>query len=364
MADTAQTGVGPAVPVGASPDAAAAEVAKRRRRKRPLWFVAFAALMWFIGQGLGWFGAGPSGERGEVGSSGQGAPQGGASTGGDGAKGAPVTTQLAELREEQQHEEESSTNSADEEGQQQQAGIGKKEPDDVVAKPAPAAPVRTIASDRFQSLLSLVASHIVDAELGEATGILQRLTALSLTEAQQQQVRAAEQRLAPLRKAAEASILEHVRNGEVLAADRASRDLLVLGAWQPEQLREAAPALGLGPDWQKPAGAAQTQATPQPLPRNRRVRLQWRDAFRVGTVASSKDQQVTVQVRSGSTQSFPTVRVSQCEPTDSNYDESIEMGFHAVRAGASRLARLWLLRAHLLQQQASARGQELLELLR
>jgi len=356
MADTAQTGT-------VDGDAAAATAApKRRRRKRPLLVAAFAALMWFIGQGLGWFGAGPSGERGEVGDLGKGAAKPGESVGGDGKDGAPVTAQLAELREEQQHEQESNTNTAGDE--KVAAGIGTKEPVEATPKPVPPKPVLAITDDRFQSLLSLAEGHIADAELGDAHGILKRLTALTLTDAQKQQVAATEKQLAPLRQAAEASILAHVRKGEVLAADLASRELLVAGVWQPEQLRKAAPQLGLGADWQKPVGEAQEKATPQPLPRNRRVRLQWRDAFRVGTVASSKDQQVTVQVRSGSTQSFPTVRISQCEPTDSSYDEAIEMGFHAVRAGASRLARLWLLRAHLLQQQASARGLELLEMLR
>ena len=169
----------------------------------------------------------------------------------------------------------------------------------------------------------------------------------------------------PLLKAAEQRILGHVENGELLLADQAAGQLIVSGVWRPDWLTRAAPELGLGGDWQRaPDQAASGYGMPSPLGRNRQVRMRWQGAMHVGVVASTNEDQVTVQVRTGGGQSYPTVRAVQCEPTDSTSGEAIEMGFYAVRAGASRLARLWLLRAHLVQGQLGVRGEQLLELLR
>lgn len=331
--------------------------ARRRGRKRPLLYVIGAAILWFIGQGLGWFGAGPSSDRGERGEQGQGAQKPGNSLGSGDPDDEPVTAQLATLRGQGNGsgaQESANANSAN-------VAIAPEQPNPSAVAPSPV----LIADDRFQSLVSLIASHIDEKQLGEASGVVQRLMALSLTTEQATQLSAVHMRLQPLRQATEERILAHVRKGEVLAADQASLQLIVSGVWQAQTLASAAPGLALGDNWQRAAGdAAARSAEPAPLERNRKLRMRWRDGLRVGVVASTKADQVTVRVQSGGSQSFPTVRAVQCEPTDSSSKEAIEMGFYAVQADAPRLARLWLLRAHLLQPELTARGKQLLELLR
>jgi hypothetical protein len=49
---------------------------------------------------------------------------------------------------------------------------------------------------------------------------------------------------------------------------------------------------------------------------------------------------------------------------DSTVGEAVEMGLAAVQAGSPRLARLWLLRAYLLSDELTTRGNQLLDLLR
>ena len=103
---------------------------------------------------------------------------------------------------------------------------------------------------------------------------------------------------------------------------------------------------------------------PTPLVRNRKVRVRWRDELHSGVVANSQRDQVTVRLVSEKGQSFPTVKSVACEPAESTSNEAIEMGFAALHAGAPRLARLWLLRAHLLKDEMTTRGEQLLQLLR
>lgn len=348
MVDTAHSG---------PPSPPAVEPAKRRRRKRPLLYVVGAAILWFIGQGLGWFGAGPSNERGDRSGPGQGAPEPGESVGGGAPDDEPVTAQLAALRGQP---------SATDQPAPDNGTAAEVATDPEQAKPAAVTPGPVlIADDRFQSLVSLIESHIQEKELGEAVGVLQRLTELHLSKAQTTQLSALQVKLQTLYQATEERVLAHIRKGEVLAADQASQQLIVRGVWQAHTLASAAPSLALGDNWQRAADdAAITSAKPAPLERNRKVRMRWRDGLRVGVVKSAKADQVTVQVRDGGSQSYPTVRAVQCEPTDSSSEEAIEMGFYAVQAGAPRLARLWLLRAHLLQRELTARGKQLLELLR
>lgn len=345
-------------------------VTKRRRRKRPVVVALGALMLWFLGQGLGWFGGGPDDEPADD-PGGRDAVGGQALGPGDAggpveAPAAAVADQLAKLR----------GASGDGPGGAPGDGPGAasagaedaadRTPDQPSNEPEDDAPRGLLVdADRFRSLVSLVESYISEQELGEAAGVIARILAMDLTQGQIGELRRLRGRLEPLQKATEERILAHIEEGQLLRADALSRRLVVSGSWQPVWLAARAAGLGLEEDWQVGAEGVAVQALqPAPLVRNRKVRIRWRDGIYVGVVAGSSGDQVTVQIKTASGQSYPTVRMVSCEPVAADAVEAIEMGLHALKAGAPRLARLWLLRAHGLQPVWSERGEQLLGWLR
>ncbi|MCK5943119.1 MAG: hypothetical protein KAI24_14160, partial [Planctomycetes bacterium] len=231
---------------------------------------------------------------------------------------------------------------------------------------APASPEsdrrQLMDADRFASLLAVARQHLERGELGRAGEVVGELQAGVGGEPQLRQVQQLADQLARARTAAELEILSRLRRGEVLAADLEAERLVARGSWRPQRLLADHP--GLQTDWQAaPAGDAGLPE-PEPLPRKRRVRLQWQEGWQEGTVASARPERTTVHLRSGNQQSYPTVATVAIEPVGSTHDEAVEMGLAAVHASAPRLARLWLLRALLLSDQLSERGALLREALR
>jgi len=350
----------------AHPRSEAAPPPRRRRRRRPFLVAAAAALLWSMGTGLGWFGGGPAEQ---VGAERQDGARGSAPgpSGGKGLDQQPVAEQLATLRGARQGQPRSAADTG-----AATAAPDRPERTDVAAKDAapvgsqPASePAVRLDADRFESMLSLIDSHIAAEELGEASGVVQRLLAVGLTQRQRSRLVALEGRLRPLNRALEERVLGLLRRGEVLKADRLSQQLLVGETWRPTTLAASLPGRDFGADWQRvPEAELPADLQPVSLARNRKVRIFWRDRVQAGVVANAKADQVTVHVRTDAAQTYPTVPMVRCEPTDSTAGEAVEMGLAAFRAGAPRLARLWLLRAFLLQPEASERGAQLFEVLR
>lgn len=371
-------------PTASIPTPVAAVVPRAKRGRRPLMLVIAAGILWVIGQGLGWFGSAPSGEHGD----GDGLARGElpASVTGSGLPantGAKPSLPNAEMRNTPVPPPTLAQLAGDQpDGIPPAAGQKAGAPGPAISPPStvaigdggqnssPAAtaapqPAAGVSDDRFASLMSLLESHLSAAELGHAAGALQRLLKQPLSDAQRQLVAGVEARLLPLQKACEARILEFVQSGEVLAADREAAQLVVGGVWRATELLAAAPNLALASNWQDSINSElETVPAPSPLMRNRKVRVRVRDELRPGVVASSNRDEVTVRLVSGGSQTFPTVKAILCEPADSSSSEAVEMGLAAVHAGAPRLARLWMLRAHLLKDELTTRGKQLLTLLR
>ncbi|MFT7537790.1 MAG: hypothetical protein ACI85K_003751 [Hyphomicrobiaceae bacterium] len=362
--------------------------------------VIAAGILWLVGQGFGWFGSGPSGEQGvgdglargavpaAVAGSGLPAKSGEKSSlpsaearvdappppltqlagtqshGGTPAAGQPVAGKVKGARGAAASP---STSGAASLSSTDVIAGGDKDRSSAAAATVASQPQRVarVSADRFASLMSLLESHLSASELGHAAGAMQRLLKQPLSDAQRAHVAGVEARLLPLQKACEARILEFVQSGEVLAADREAAQLVVGGVWRATELLAAAPKLALASNWQDSIDSEVAAVpAPSPLMRNRKVRVHFHDELRTGVVASSNREEVTVRLVSDGSQTFPTVKAIACEPADSSSSEAVEMGFAAVHAGAPRLARLWMLRAHLLKDELTTRGQQLLALLR
>ncbi|HEB52996.1 MAG TPA: hypothetical protein ENI87_07070 [bacterium] len=221
-----------------------------------------------------------------------------------------------------------------------------------------------LARDRFSSLLSLVQSHLVAGSFEQARRAASRLAARELSERQRERLAALVAAIDDGFRAAEAEVLAHVQNGDLLAAERAAAKLWPEGGSVGEVIAAGASGLGLPRDW---SATPATEPVPAPLPlgRGRAVRVVYRDRIVAGQVAREADGQVTVQVRLPRGQSFPTVPRVCCEPSESSAAEAVEMGLAALGAGQPRLARLWLLRAWLTSGRALGdRGRQLLRMLR
>lgn len=342
----------PDEPVAAEPVRARGKRSKRRRRAA--WAAVALCLLWAIGQGLGLFGSAPRGEQGGKDGAGQGDPERLRTASGVAAKADAAVVPVAPKRA------------------ASHPGIGGAPAGEVPSEVAAGAlaagnsPADSgMDSDRFESLLSLLELHVEEHELGSAAGVVQQLHNQPLSKAQRTRLDRFAARLSPLQVAAEQRILQQVRSGDVLAADHSAAELVISGTWRAEALAQAAPQLAVGDNWQRALEPReQTAPRPTPLARNRQVRVRWRDQLRAGVVANSRADQVTVRLRTDKGQSFPTVPASACEPTDSTSAEAVEMGFAALHANAPRLARLWLLRAWLLSNELTQRGQQLLDQLR
>lgn len=349
---------------------------RRAGRRRAIGYLLAGLALWLAGRGLGWFGTGPS-EPQQSASANEPATRSFTTT----ESGSIATKQLATAGSAAEYVPMLATagevpasrtlqgvpalvqTPAAAPDSAQQVAVATTTSGAAVAND-PALPAG-MAEDRFESLLSLLELHLSESALGSASAALQRLQDQPLSVAQEGRLATVQARLLPLQQEFEQRILEHVRQGEVLAADQLAASLVVGGVWPAERLLAAVPDLALGDDWQR-ALATERTSLPKPalLQRNRAVRIRFRDQLHAGIVANSSEDQVTVRLRSATGQSFPTVKVIACEPADSTAMDAIEMGIAAARAGVPRLARLWLLRSHLVDAQLPPRGLQLLELLR
>lgn len=229
-----------------------------------------------------------------------------------------------------------------------------------VGAAGPAAPA--FDADRFASLLSALAVHTTEGQLGSALATLQHMRGLPLDGAQRAALVAASAPLETALAAACGRIVEHLCHGRALLARDELERLCTGGevfvepwldlAWRavglPEGVLHAIPA---------------SEAIPplaRPLARGREVRVLARDRTGSGTVVDSRSDQVTVRMQTPTGWSFPTVSALCCEPVQPTADEAIELGFAALQARADRLARLWLAVARLRSPQGlGERGQRL-----
>jgi hypothetical protein len=342
--------------------------------------VIAVGVLWLVGQGLGWFGSGFNGQKGDGTGLGSGATQADAADNGfprePGTNPSNPHLQVVGPIDVEQSGGGTATGGAPEGGQSvglnappvdpKLVGVGKNLRPDVDGEVPPQRQFNSgVSADRFASLVSLFESHLAAAELGSATATLQRVLKQPLSDAQRDRVAALEVRLLPVKKACEVRILALVQSGEVLAADSQAAQLVVGGVWQATELLAAAPKLAFASNWESSVDAkGAVVPAPTPLVRNRKVRVRFGDRLRTGVVANGSRDEVVVRLVSGGRQTFPTVKAVSCEPADSTASEAVEMGLAAVQAGAPRLARLWLLRAHLLNAELTMRGHQLLELLR
>lgn len=341
-------------------------VARRRRRRRPVLIVVGVGLLYLIGQWFGFLGSALGDQGPEGGGEGQVAKAPGAEVGDRPSAGEVPGRELGPSQELAGKLPSAADADAPAAGTtpNQAAATTVSQPPSQASDEALLIAEEWMPEDRFQSLMSLLRLHVTDNALGSASAALQRLRTQKLSPVQTELVVAFTERLTPLRRTAEERILQHIQDGEVLLGNQLAAELVVDGAWSAQSLAAAAPKLAMNANWQLSLGLDGVVA-PQskPLARNRKVRVRWRDEFIEGVVAASRSDQVTVRVLAGSGQMFPTVKVVAAEPVNASADEAVEMGLAAVHAGASRLARLWLLRAHLLSTDLSPRGLQLAALL-
>jgi len=327
-----------------------------RRRRRSAYALLVAGALWLLGYGVGWFGSAADPQQGVE---------------GDGPGPAPSVANQdgpAQRPEGPQRQPEPDDGkavlAAAPNGETANDRPAAREPEtvrdaperDVIPKPA------GMEVDRFESLLSLVRTHLEAGEVGSAGQVLVRMRPqVDGNQAQLETLDAMVQRVAERRRSAENEILAHLRDGEVLKADLAAERLADERGWVPGAALAA--VVKLGDDW---LTAAARDGLPQgeALPRKRRVRLQWQEGWQEGAVAGTRPQRTTVHLRSATGQSYPTVATVAIEPVDSTQQEAVEMGLIAAHANAPRLARLWLVRALLLSKELGARGQQLRDALR
>lgn len=322
-----------------------------RRRRRSAFALLVAGALWLLGYGAGWFGSavdpdgGTDGQRpgaapSQVVADGPGLRDNGARTGAE-EGGEPV---LASAPGGETDAEATASKAAE---------VSK----DAVRRAELAKPVEGMEPDRFASLMSLFRAHLDAGDIARAAELIQRLRSqVGKHEQQGLAVQRCADEIAQKRSAAESAILRQLRQGEVLAADLAAEQLAGRAEWAPGSALGA--VADLGSDWTQ---AAVLDALPQaaPLPRKRRVRLQWQDGWQEGAVAGSRPQRTTVHLRSATGQSYPTVATIAVEPVQSTQKEAIEMGLAAAHAAAPRLARMWLVRAMLLSDELGPRGAQL-----
>jgi len=223
---------------------------------------------------------------------------------------------------------------------------------------------RQIEPDRFASLASLVEMHVRRGDLEDAQGVLARMRAQVGEGPQAAKLDALAASAETARAAAEEAVLVHLEQGEVLAADLVAERLGAAGRWAPACARLQ--ALGLGEDWLRAAAAEEVDRLPDAaqLARHREVRLQWQDGWQTGSVAGARGDRTTVRLIQGQGQRFPTVATVAVEPVDTDASEAAALAVVAARAGAPRLARLWLARACLLEGAPDALVRQLRRALR
>jgi len=360
----------PTEPANANPRAG------RRRRGgwRPL--IAAVALLALLGRGLGWFGGAPEepadADPAEVEQVARERADGGAQASGQGGA-TDVSTPAPDER-------------ADAGAGAQRPAPPEDAPPPTQAVPAPdadaqmlepkgaqdEAPAPTLDDDRFESLLSLVDLRLAEGELARAGASLAHLVAQPLSATQREVVGERQAGLDDARERAAARVVERLRAGEVLAAERAAARLLgsddnaAVNEAGASPLARALAELDMAGDWRRaPALDDAPLPAARQLPRNQRVRLRWRDDEHVGAVATSSGEHVTVRVRTETGQSYPRVARVDCEPVDVAPADAIEMAIACLHAGRALRARLWYACAFLRGDGAlDERGRMLGELLR
>lgn len=329
-----------------------------RRRRRGAAAALLVGALWLLGYGAGWFGSAPDPQQGGQGDGANRGPQPA------GSSGAQLPQEGADAVPDGNDEPNAVLTGAPDEGLsgpvEGAAGpeVGQAAP---TREPIPA-PSSGMDPDRFESLRSLVRTHLDQGELGRAGQVLGRVRAQ--VEGHRPQLGALDglaDELEAKRLAAESVILAHLRDGEVLAADLAAERLANEGTWAPA--KALGDVLELGDNWLE-APRVRDLPTAELLPRKRRVRLQWQEGWQEGVVASARADRTTVHLRSATGQSYPTVATVAIEPVGSTQREAVEMALTAAHAAAPRLARLWLVRAVLLSEQLDDRGALLRDALR
>jgi hypothetical protein len=330
------------------PDQVARVPVARRRRLRPrVWFLALIALLVLIGRGLGLLGEGGEKENARVADTGAAATPQAGSTGEPSRAPDPATA-----------------------GGEPRHVPGAAPAAEPIVPPRQE-PTRVagpgVERDRFASLLSLVSARTSAGELGNAIAAQRSLGSLPLDAAQLAAFDASTRQLETALAAACNKVTQCLAQGQALEGCDAMRRLLPEGEpYVHPVLAECVRRLGLGEGLLRlPVQTGRPWPTPAPLSRDRNVRVRLGTALQLARVVDSRSDQVTLRVPGEQGVTFPTMPAVVCEPVDPTAAEATEMGFAALHAGDGLLARMWLAAASLRSKEArTERGQQLAELLR
>jgi len=311
-----------------------AQTRSRRRRRRAGVGGLLLGALWMLGAGLGWFGTATR------------APEERRAAPAVAPRPAPGAVEVRASRP-----------------APKQQPVAAGEAEERALEPAPDAPeaaaARTagIERDRFESLVSLLQVHVEHRRFGRAQALIDRLRAqLTEGDAAWRRLRRWGERVARGQEEVERELLTCLEAGEVLAADRLAALLEQSGSWRPAfAMRDVA---ALGDDWSKQP-ATLGLPDPAPIARGRRVRFELDGEILEGALLRSRAGRSTLRVTERGRQRFPTVADEAVEPVDATGEEAIDAALRAARAGAWRLARLWLFRARGTPAWSGARAEQL-----
>jgi|GEM_PF-6506383 len=317
----------------------AASAPRRRRRKRGPALITIAAVgLWLLGAKLGWLGSGDAEQRGDAAGGGRDP----SSSVSDVLVAGDSQTQTASPRPKIP-------------GGQQGAPAFEVARDGSLRDRSGSVGEEGVDPDRFESLLSLVRSHVSAGDLGAADGVVARLLPQI---AGQQEAEARVRRwvkvIAKERSVVELAVVDSLRAGRILAADRLAERLVAEGRWEPTPLLGASAPLGA--DWMQAPGL-QGLPTPEPVTQGRRVRLWWEGAWVEGRAMRSRKARTTLQIDTATGRLYPTVSTASLEPVGATNAEAVEMALWSLSAGAPRLARLWMFRSLMSGPPIDRRGQ-------
>jgi hypothetical protein len=218
--------------------------------------------------------------------------------------------------------------------------------------------------DRFASLLSLVQARCDRGEFGGALSVLERADKLQLDRSQRRAVQQASRDVEAAVQQACRDIEASLREGRVLAARELAGTMLTDGEGFVRPALAKALDTGASDLATVPARGDRPWPTAVPLPRDRTVRASLSDGPAAGRIVDSRSDQVTVRLQTPHGVTFPTLRITACEPVDATPAEAIEMGFAALHAGDAVLAHLWQRCARLRGEPPAERAGLLAEILR
>ncbi len=335
-------------PAGREPSVAAVLQPRRRRSRAVLVLVAIACVL--AGRGLGWFGGG-----------GEAAPATSPPAGPEPHEVvvAPVVVPLDPAPTPVGEPASVATASV-----ATAPAAPASESAATMPAPMPAPPAAAgIDSDRFASLLSLVAARQQQGELGGALAALQRALVLPLDATQRETVQArADEVRAALDRACE-QIANAVGTGDVLAAHSSAQKLLAEGAELARPALAASLHCAAESLDRVPERGAMPWPIAAPLARDRVVRVRLAAGPATGRVVDGRSDQVTLRVETEHGVTFPTLAVTVCEPVDASAAEAVELALAALQAGEPLLARLWLCCANQRGDTVSPRLRRLQEIL-